>query len=84
MKYGELRQQGLYIGSGTVEAACRTDVARRCKQAGMHWRLHNAAATCALTARFRSTSQPPNPSTNMNHTPIKVDPFKKLVKPTIS
>ena len=54
MTYGELRKQGLYIGSGPVEAACRTDVARRCKQAGMHWRLHNAAAICALTARFRS------------------------------
>lgn len=54
MRYHEYRQQGLYIGSGPVEAACRTDVARRCKQAGMHWRFHNAAAICALTARFRS------------------------------
>ena len=54
MKYGELRRHGLYIGSGPVEAACRTDVARRCKQAGMHWRHHNAAAICALSARFRS------------------------------
>ena len=54
MRYGEYRKQGLFIGSGPVEAACRTDVARRCKQAGMHWRHHNAAAICALTARFRS------------------------------
>ena len=54
MKYGEYRKQGLYIGSGPVEAACRTDVARRCKQAGMHWRHLNAAAVCALAARFRS------------------------------
>ena len=54
MRYHEYRQQGLYIGSGPVEAACRTDVASRCKQAGMHWRFHNAAAICALTARFRS------------------------------
>jgi hypothetical protein len=54
MKYGEYRKLGLYIGSGLVEAACRTDVARRCKQAGMHWRFHNAAAMCALVARFRS------------------------------
>ena len=54
MRYGEYRQQGLYIGSGPVEAACRTDVARRCKQAGMHWRHLNAAAVCALAARFRS------------------------------
>ena len=54
MRYGEYRKQGLYIGSGPVEAACRTDVARRCKQAGMHWRHLNAAAICALSARFRS------------------------------
>ena len=54
MKYGEYGKQGLYIGSGLVEAACRTDVARRCKQSGMHWRFKNAAAMCALVARFRS------------------------------
>ena len=54
MKYGEYRKQGLYIGSGLVEAACRTDVARRCKQSGMHWRFKNAAAMCALVSRFRS------------------------------
>ena len=54
MRYGELIKQGLFIGSGPVEAACRTDVVKRCKQAGMHWRLKNAAAICALAARFRS------------------------------
>ena len=55
MRYGECRKQGLFIGSGVVEAACRTDVARRCKQSGMHWRFLNAAAICALAARFRSS-----------------------------
>lgn len=54
MKYGEYRRQGLFIASGLVESACRTDVARRCKQSGMHWRYKNAAAMCALAARFRS------------------------------
>jgi len=54
MKYGEYRKQGLYIGSGLIESACRTDVARRCKQSGMHWRFKNAAYMCALVARFRS------------------------------
>jgi len=54
MRYDKYRKQGLYIGSGLVEAACRTDVARRCKQSGMHWRLKNATAMCALVARFRS------------------------------
>lgn len=54
MKYQEYRKEGLYLGSGIIEAACRTVVARRCKQAGMHWRIHNAAAMCALVARLRS------------------------------
>lgn len=54
MKYGEYRKQGLFVGSGLIESACRTDVARRCKQSGMHWRLENAESMCALVARFRS------------------------------
>lgn len=54
MRYDLCRKHGYYIGSGIVEAACRTDVARRCKQSGMHWRYKNAAAMCALVARFRS------------------------------
>jgi hypothetical protein len=54
MLCGKYRADGLYIGSGVVEAACRTDVARRCKRSGMHWRLMNAAAMCALCARYRS------------------------------
>ncbi len=54
MKYGEYRKQGLFIASGLIESACRTDVARRCKQSGTHWRYKNAASICALVARFRS------------------------------
>jgi hypothetical protein len=56
MRYRFFRKQGLYIASGHVEAACRTDVARRCKQAGMHWRRHNAARICAILASLRSFS----------------------------
>ena len=56
MRYGEFRKQGLYIGSGHAEAACRTDVTRRCKQAGMHWRYHNAVRICAILASLRSGS----------------------------
>lgn len=54
MRYGEFRKQGLYIASGHAEAACRTDVARRCKQAGMHWRHQNAVRFCAILAALRS------------------------------
>ena len=56
MRYDLFRKQGLYIGSGHAEAACRTTVARRCKQAGMHWRYHNAARICAILASLRSFS----------------------------
>jgi len=56
MRYGWLRRNGYYISSCHIEAAARILVARRCKQAGMHWRLHNAACVCAIIARLRSAA----------------------------
>ena len=32
----------------------KADVARRCKQAGMHWRHHNAVRISAILATLRS------------------------------
>lgn len=37
MRYAELAKQGLPIGSGVVEAACKTLVTQRMKQSGMRW-----------------------------------------------
>ena len=54
MRYGWLRKHGYYISSAHAEAAARILVARRCKQAGMHWRHENAARVCAIIARLRS------------------------------
>ena len=45
---------GYYIGSGTVESACKSVVAARCKLAGMHWRLATVAAITILRATLRS------------------------------
>jgi len=56
MRYGWLRKHGYYISSAHAEAAARILVARRCKQAGMHWRHENAARVCALIARLRSAA----------------------------
>ncbi|MBQ9343844.1 MAG: hypothetical protein IJT88_01355 [Kiritimatiellae bacterium] len=50
------RRNGCKIGTAHVEAATRILVARRCKQAGMHWRRANAACVCALLARLRSAA----------------------------
>lgn len=54
MRYGWLRKNGYFIGSGIVEAACRTIPARRCKQSGMHWRHRNATLMCILLAAIKS------------------------------
>ena len=56
MRYGWLRRNGYYISSSHVEATARIIVARRCKQAGMRWRHHNAACVCAIIARLRSVA----------------------------
>jgi hypothetical protein len=56
MAYGRLRKAGLFIASGHVEAAARVLVARRCKQAGMHWRHLNAIRISAILARLRSAA----------------------------
>ena len=36
-RYGEYRAKGWFIGSGVIEAGCKTAVGRRLKQSGMFW-----------------------------------------------
>jgi hypothetical protein len=44
MRYFELQAKGLMIGSGVVEAACKTLVTQRLKQSGMRWSVRGAQA----------------------------------------
>ena len=37
MRYGEFRRQGWFIGSGVVEAGCKSVIGQRAKQSGMCW-----------------------------------------------
>ena len=48
MRYAEWREQGLPIGSGVVEAACKTLVSQRLKQSGMRWGASGAQAILHL------------------------------------
>ena len=48
MRYGRFRQKGLFIGSGVIEAGCRTIVGQRLKRSGMFWSLRGANAILAL------------------------------------
>jgi hypothetical protein len=48
MRYGQYRAQGLFVGSGVVEAGCKTIVGKRLKQSGMQWTVRGANAIIAL------------------------------------
>jgi uncharacterized protein UPF0236 len=48
MRYPAFRTQGLFVGSGVVEAGCKTVIASRLKCSGMFWTLRGANAIIAL------------------------------------
>jgi hypothetical protein len=48
MQYRTFRKAGFFIGSGVVEAGCKTVIGGRCKQSGMHWGLPGAQHVLAL------------------------------------
>jgi len=48
MRYPKFRRQHLFIGSGVIEAGCRTVVASRLKRSGMFWTVRGANAIVAL------------------------------------
>jgi len=48
MCYPEFRRQHLFIGSGVIEAACKTVIGSRLKQSGMFWTVRGANAIIAL------------------------------------
>ena len=56
MRYGMFRTEGYFIGSGTVESACKQIVAMRLKRAGARWTSHGATMTAkARTAWLSNT-----------------------------
>lgn len=48
MQYAEYRKQGLFVGSGVVEAGCKTVIGKRLKQSAMRWTVRGANAIIAL------------------------------------
>lgn len=54
MRYATFRQRGLFVGSGVLEAGCRTVIAQRLKQSGMHWTVRGANAIIALRCAIMS------------------------------
>jgi hypothetical protein len=48
MRYPKFRRQHLFVGSGVIEAGCKTVVASRLKLSGMFWTIRGANAILAL------------------------------------
>jgi hypothetical protein len=58
MQYQHYRDNGWFIGSGPVEAACKTLVAQRAKQAGMRWTIQGLDPVLAIRTLNRSGRNP--------------------------
>jgi hypothetical protein len=48
MRYPEFRRQGLFVGSGVIEAGCKTVIGSRLKLSGMFWTVRGANSIIAL------------------------------------
>lgn len=48
MRYPQFRRQHLFVGSGVIEAGCKTVIASRLKRSGMFWTVRGANAILAL------------------------------------
>jgi hypothetical protein len=48
MRYPTFRSQHLFVGSGVIEAGCKTVIAARLKRSGMFWTVRGANAILAL------------------------------------
>jgi hypothetical protein len=48
MRYARFREQQLFVGSGVIEAACKTVIGRRLKMSGMFWTVRGANSIIAL------------------------------------
>jgi hypothetical protein len=79
MRYARFKKQGLWIGSGAVEGACKNLVEARAAQSGMRWTIDGLDPVIALRALHRSNDQgaqrynqiwdrPPPQTTQVPHT----------------
>ena len=77
MRYPKFRRQHLFVGSGVIEAGCKTVIGSRLKQSGMFWTVRGANAIialrcCHLNGRFEDYWEAPPgrlTSTSMSRTP---------------
>jgi len=54
MRYADFKKRGFFVGSGVLEAGCRTVIGQRLKQSGMHWTVRGANCIIALRCSIMS------------------------------
>ncbi|MFH1134710.1 MAG: ISKra4 family transposase [Pseudomonadota bacterium] len=54
MRYAEFRKKGWFVGSGVIEAGCKSIIGPRLKQSGMEWSLRGANAIISLRCTMLS------------------------------
>jgi hypothetical protein len=52
MQYPKFRRQHLFVGSGVIEAGCKTVIASRLKRSGMFWTVRGANAILTLRCSY--------------------------------
>ncbi|MCL1809458.1 MAG: hypothetical protein FWG42_06830 [Clostridiales bacterium] len=75
MQYADFKKQGLFVGSGVIEAGCKNVIRKRLKQSGMHWSVRGAnaiiALRCAILSRaFKLPTMFPSKSIAQACTPV--------------
>lgn len=54
MRYADFRTRGFFVGSGVLEAGCKTIIGQRLKQSGMEWSVRGANAIISLRCMMKS------------------------------
>jgi hypothetical protein len=69
MRYHWFRSRGLFVGSGAVEAGCKSVIGQRLKLSGMHWTVAGASAITTLRCQQASRFEDQICNANRNQTP---------------
>jgi len=54
MRYDKFRKQGLFVGSGVIEAGCKSVIGSRMKHSGMEWSVRGANSIISLRCMYHS------------------------------
>jgi hypothetical protein len=55
MRYADFRKLGMFVGSGVVEAGCKSIIGQRLKLSGMRWTIHGATSIATLRCHDASS-----------------------------